>query len=321
MLPTIFLASHISADLRRQLAACGQLLDADTPDLAEAVAKLTPVQCQAINILLAVGSLRMSAEVLARLPRLQLICCVGSGYDGVDLAYTRQQGIGVTNNPSANAASVADLAMGLVISSVRNFPQARQYLESGHWQGNAGNRMPSVRGLTGRRLGVCGFGAIGQRVAQRAAAFDLEVGYHSRQRRPDSAYGYHASLLALAHWADILVVCLRADTSTYHAINAEVLAALGPDGFLINVSRGSTVDEAALLAALQQGHLAGAGLDVYAHEPKVPAELFQLPHVTLTPHIGGSTLEAAKVQEAGILANIQAYLRGQPLLTPVSLSA
>ncbi|MBB3103203.1 2-hydroxyacid dehydrogenase [Azomonas macrocytogenes] len=319
MKPTIFLASRISTAFREQLASCATLVEAGVPGFADALDALCESQRNAIGIIVAFGSVRMPNTALDRLPRLGLICCLGSGYDGIDLAYAKQRGLWVTNSPSANAQSVADLALGLLISSVRNLPHARQYLEAGRWQGNAGERMQPVRGLTGRKVGICGLGAIGLHVARRAAAFDMEVGYHSRHARKDVAYRYHTSILALADWADVLVVALRADASTFHAIDAKVLQALGPEGYLINVSRGSTVDEVALIEALTTGRIAGAGLDVYEHEPQIPAELFQLAHVTLTPHIGGSTLEAAHAQEAGVLANIEAHLAGQAPLTPVPL--
>ncbi|WKN21257.1 2-hydroxyacid dehydrogenase [Azotobacter vinelandii] len=319
MQPSLLLASRVSESFHQRLRARFGVIEAASADFDAAVAALTPELAADIRIVVAFGSTRMPAASLARLPRLELICCLGSGYDGIDLDHARQRGIVVTNSPAANAASVADLAMGLLISSVRNLPAARQYLEAGRWQGNAGERMPPVRGLGGRKLGVCGLGAIGLNVARRAAAFDMEVGYHGRTARPEHPYPYFESILRLAEWADVLVVCLRADAATYHAIDAAVLRALGPQGFLVNVSRGTTVDEQVLLEALKNGWIAGAGLDVYEHEPAIPAELFRLAHVTLTPHIGGATLEAAQEQEACVLANIEAYAAGQPPRTPVPL--
>ncbi|SEJ10433.1 Lactate dehydrogenase [Azotobacter beijerinckii] len=318
MQPTLLLASRVSESFHECLKARFRVIEATAAGFDAAVATLAPELAGEIRIVVAFGSTHMPSAALARLPQLGLICCLGSGYDGIDLDYARERRIAVTNSPGANARSVADLAMGLLISSVRNLPAARHYLEAGRWQGNAGERMQPVRGLTGRRLGICGLGAIGLNIARRAAAFDMEIGYHGRNIRPEVAYPYFDSIVQLATWADVLVVSLRADAGTYHAIDAAVLQALGPDGFLINVSRGTTVDEAALLQALKTGRIAGAGLDVYEHEPAIPGELFQLPHVTLTPHIGGSTLEAAQEQEACVLANIEAYLRGEPPRTPVS---
>ncbi|SEQ22041.1 Lactate dehydrogenase [Azotobacter beijerinckii] len=318
MQPTLLLASRVSESFHECLKARFRVVEATAAGFDAAVAALAPELAGEIRIVVAFGSTHMPGAALARLPQLGLICCLGSGYDGIDLDYARERGIAVTNSPGANARSVADLAMGLLISSVRNLPAARHYLEAGRWQGNAGERMQPVRGLTGRRLGICGLGAIGLNIARRAAAFDMEVGYHGRKVRPEVPYPYFESIVQLATWADVLVVSLRADASTYHAIDATVLHALGPQGFLINVSRGTTVDEKALLDALKTGQIAGAGLDVYEHEPSIPGELFQLPHVTLTPHIGGSTLEAAQEQEACVLANIEAYLKGEPPRTPVS---
>ncbi|SFL41387.1 2-hydroxyacid dehydrogenase [Azotobacter beijerinckii] len=319
MQPTILLASRVSEPFHEHLKARFRVIEAATADFDAAIAALPPELAGDIRIIVAFGSTRMPGAALARLPQLGLICCLGSGYDGIDLDHARERGIVVTNSPAANARSVADLAMGLLISSVRNLSSARAYLEAGRWQGNAGERMQPVRGLTGRKLGICGLGAIGLNVARRAAAFDMEVGYHGRKTRPEVPYPYFDSIVQLATWADVLVVSLRADASTYHAIDAAVLQALGPQGFLINVSRGTTVDERALVHALKTGQIAGAGLDVYEHEPSIPGELFELPHVALTPHIGGSTLEAAQEQEACVLANIEAFTAGQPPHTPVPL--
>lgn len=319
MKPTIFLMACVSDSFRELLETRFTLLDSKASTFDEAVTALSPALAAEIRIVIAFGSTRMKGGSLAKLPQLGLICCLGSGYDGIDLEYTERSGIFVTNSPGANAKSVADLAMGLLISSIRNLSHAREYLEAGRWQGNAGERMQPVRGLTGRKVGICGLGAIGLNIAKRAAAFDMKIGYHSRHARKDVAYPYFDSIVQLAAWADVMIVSMQADASTHHAINAAVLKALGPDGFLINVSRGTTVDEEALVHALKTGQIAGAGLDVYENEPAIPGELFQLQHVALTPHIGGSTLEAAWEQEACVLANIEAYMNEGTPSTPVPM--
>ena len=236
----------------------------------------------------------------------------------MDLEAAVARGIAVTHSPGANADSVADVALGLLIASVRRFAQGRALLDAGQWQGNAARAMPLVRGLGGSRVGIYGLGAIGGRVARRVEACGASVGYHGRHARAEVAYPYFATLRALAEWADALVVTVRADAGNRHAVDAALLDALGPDGHVVNVARGSVIDEAALIAALSQGRLAGAGLDVFEHEPAVPAALRALPNVVLTPHLGGGTLEAQGAMQALVLRNLAAFFAGEALPTPVT---
>ncbi len=208
-----------------------------------------------------------------------------------------------------------------MIASVRRMFEANAFLHRGEWKGNASRQMSPVRGLTGRRVGIYGLGAIGERIAQRAAAFEMDVAYHNRRPRADVPYPHHATLLALATWADVLIVAVRADDINRHAVNADVLAALGPTGHVVNIARGAVIDEAALIAALANGGIEGAGLDVFEHEPDVPAALLALPNVALTPHIGGASIEAQAAMQALVLANLDAFFAGHPVLTPVGGSA
>ena len=198
---------------------------------------------------------------------------------------------------------------------------ANARLLRGEWPGNAARHTPPVHGLTGRRVGIYGLGAIGERIARRALACEMAVAYHNRRPRPDLPYAYHATLLELAAWADVLVVAVRADAGNRHTVNAAVLAALGPRGHVVNIARGAVIDEAALVRALSDGTIEGAGLDVFEHEPLVPAALMALPNVALTPHIGGASEDAQAAMQSMVLANVDAFLAGQPVPTPVPESA
>ena len=301
------------AALRERCATLGPF---DEPFEA-AVAHLDASTCARVIGCVTIGSVPLGAATLARLPALRWVGCFGSGYEGVDLAAARSRGVQVTHSRAANADSVADLALGLLIASVRGLHAGRLRLDSGGWQGNTAERNVPVRGLTGRHVGVYGLGAIGERIARRAEAFGMVVGYHNRHARADVAYPYFSTLLDLARWADVLVVAVRADAGNRHAVDAEVLAALGADGHVVNIARGAVIDEAALVAALESGAIAGAGLDVFEHEPRIPAALLALPNVALTPHIGGATLQAREAMERAVLANLDALLAGRALPTPV----
>jgi len=317
MKPPLLLASRLPATLQELLAERYELLGPVLGNFDEAVRTLPPADAARITALVTVGSVRITPAGTAALPQLKLISCMGSGYEGIDVAGAAANGITVTHSPNSNAASVADLAMGLLIDSVRNLPAGRDRLRSGTWGGLTAEPNVPLRGLTGRKLGVYGMGAIGLKIAQRARAFEMQVGYHNRKPRNDVPYAYHPSLLELARWADVLVVALRAAPENRHAVNQEVLAALGKEGFVVNISRGSVIDEAALIQALQSGLIAGAGLDVYEHEPKVPKVLLDLPHVALSPHVGGATLEAQRAIEEMVLANLETFFAGRTPPNPV----
>jgi lactate dehydrogenase-like 2-hydroxyacid dehydrogenase len=316
LLAAPFGAAFVAA-LRRRLPLVGPVplpLDASLRELATAV-RMRIAGCVTF------GASAFDAATMDALPDLRWIGCYGSGYEGVDLAAASARGIAVTHSPGANAASVADLAMGLLIASVRRLPAARRRLDDGRWQGNAADeRSDPPRGLTGRKVGIYGLGEIGRRIAERAQAFDMTVAYHNRRRRDDVAFAYFPTLLELAHWADVLVVAVRAEAANRHAVDANVLAALGADGHVINIARGFVIDEAALVAALERGVIAGAGLDVFEHEPHVPAALRALPNVALAPHVGGATLQAREAMEAMVLANLDAFVAGRPVPNPVKRS-
>ncbi|HEX4325804.1 MAG TPA: 2-hydroxyacid dehydrogenase [Burkholderiales bacterium] len=319
MKPPLLLASRLPATLQNMLAERYELIGPVLGNFDDAVKELLPADLARITAISTVGAVRITPAGMAALPKLKLISCLGSGYEGVDIAGANARGITVTHSPNCNAASVADLAMGLMIESVRNLPAGRERLKSGAWGGLSAEPNVPLRGLTGRKVGIYGMGAIGLKIALRAAAFEMEIGYFNRKPRSDTPYAYHASLLDLARWCDVLVIAVRAAPENRHAVNREVLAALGNEGHVINISRGSVTDEAALIEALQSGVIAGAGLDVYEHEPKVPEVLFGLRHVALTPHVGGATSEAQRAMEAMVMANLDAFFAGKTPPNPVLL--
>jgi lactate dehydrogenase-like 2-hydroxyacid dehydrogenase len=266
-----------------------------------------------IRALLTAGGSPLGAEAMDGLPKLGAIVCYGTGYDGVDLAAAAARNIAVGHSPGANAASVADIAMTLMLASTRRLLVADAYVKSGDWA--ASKQSPMMRpqaGMRGRRIGVYGLGEIGRKIAGRCAAFESEVGYFSRSRH-DVPYQYFSSLAALAEWCSVLMVAVRASADTHHVVNADILKRLGEDGHVINIARGSVIDEAALVAALADQTIAGAGLDVYEQEPHRPDALTALPNVVLTPHIGGHTLESHVAMQDCVLANLTAFFAGRPL--------
>ena len=266
-----------------------------------------------IRAMITAGGTPLGAEAMDMLPKLGAIVCYGTGYDGVDLAAAASRGIAVANSPGANAASVADIAVTLMLAAVRRLPVADQYVRSGDWA--AAKPSPMMRpqaGMRGRKIGVYGMGEIGRKIAARVAAFETEIGYFSRSRH-DVPYQYFPTLEALADWCSVLMIAVRAGGDTNHKVNADILRRLGSDGFVVNISRGSVIDEAALVAALSDHTIAGAGLDVFAREPHAPDALTALPNVVLSPHIGGHTLESHVAMQDCVIANLEAFFAGKPL--------
>ena len=258
------------------------------------------------------GNVGISNALLQQLPNLRVVAINGVGFDKVDLTEARRRGVRVTNTPDVLTDDVADLAVGLTISLLRSLPQADQFVRSGDWL--QGER-PLTRKVSGRRVGIVGLGRIGLAIAQRLSAFGA-VSYFGRQEKA-VPYPFHASLGALAQQSDVLIVSVSAGADSYGMIDREVLQALGPEGYLVNVARGSVVDENALIAALQTGAIAGAALDVFADEPRVPQTLIDLPNVVLTPHIASATVETRRRMADLVVENLKAFLDGAPLPTPV----
>lgn len=263
------------------------------------------------------GAFVVDGALLTRLPDLEIVACIGTGYDNIDLESCTRRGIAVTNTAGANAEAVAELAIGLILSVLRGMGYGERLLRAGRWRGDHPRRFLEAPGLAGRRLGVFGMGAIGSCLTRRLAGFDIEIGYSGPRRKPDLAIPYFPDLESLAAWADLLVLTHRADDTNRGIVDADVLTALGPDGFLINVSRGSAINENALIQALQEGRIAGAGLDVFATEPDVHPDLLAMDGVVLTPHIGGGSRESFDRMLQVVGDNLRAYFSGQPLINPV----
>ena len=268
-----------------------------------------------IRAIAASGESKVPAELIERLPALEIISVMGVGYDGVDVVAARRRNVMVTHTPDVLNDDVADLALGLMLAAARQLPQADRYVREGRWaaQGPA----PLARRMSGARLGLVGIGRIGQAIAARAQAFGMSVAYTARHARPELPYAYLANAVALAGQSDFLVVITPGGPATRKLIGADVLAALGPKGILVNVARGSVVDEAALIDALERGVLGGAALDVFEDEPRVPARLAALPQVVLTPHIGSATASTRQAMADLAFNNLREHFAGRAPLTPV----
>jgi lactate dehydrogenase-like 2-hydroxyacid dehydrogenase len=264
----------------------------------------------------------LSGEEMAWLPNLEIVCAVGAGYEAVDLDTARLRGIVVAHCPDASAPAVADSAIMLLMATTRHLLQADRFVRAGGWQDQWRVETPTV---TGKHLGILGLGTIGSRIAQRAArGFDMAIGYHNRAAVAGSPYRYFDSLIELATWADFLVAAAPGGAGTRHLINTDVLTALGPQGYLVNVGRGTVVDTLALIDALRSHGIAGAGLDVLEGEPSVPPllpELLQCDNMVVTPHVAGRAPESRAAATALILANLNAHFAGKPLPFPVSIKA
>ena len=263
------------------------------------------------------GDSKVSAELIAQLPKLEVISVMGVGYDGVAVAAAKARNIMVTHTPNVLNDDVADLAIGLMLSAARQLPAADRYVRDGSWLKAP---MPLARKMSGARIGIVGMGRIGQAIARRAEAFGMTVSYTTRNPKDDLPFRYLPNAKALAAESDFLVLITPGGAATKHLINAEVLAALGKgkgEGILVNVARGSVVDEAALIDALERGVIAGAGLDVFEDEPRVPERLRALPHVVLVPHIGSATGQTRQAMADLAFGNLKAHFAGKPVLTPV----
>lgn len=270
---------------------------------AEVSAILSTYDCEGVK-----------ADMIARLPNLKIIAQFGAGYDNIDLAAAKARGIAVTNTPDVLTDDTADLAMQLLLNVARRGIAGDRFVREGLWKKGG---FPLSTSLSGKVAGIYGMGKIGQAIARRAAAHNMKIIYCSRSPKSDIPYDYYGKLAALAEACDFLILACSGGPETRHAVNREVLQALGPEGYLINIARGSVVKEDDLITALEAGEIAGAGLDVFANEPDVPARLLKMDQVVLSPHVGSATRETRSVMGRLVVENLNAYFGGRPLLTPV----
>ncbi len=274
---------------------------------------LDPEAFTKVTAFVGVGSTaKVDRKLLAMFPNVKMISIFGVGYDGVDVAAVKERGIQVTHTPDVLTDDVADLAMGLILSIGRRIPQSDKFVRNGDW---VSEPFTMTHKVTGTRLGVVGFGRIGQAIAKRAAAFDMSIAYTGRRAKTNAPYRFYASASELAANSDYLVVAVPGGVDTKNMINAQVLKALGPKGIVVNIARGSVIDQTALIQALKDKSIAGAGLDVFWDEPNIDPQFFKLQNVVLTPHNGSNTHETRRAMADLALANLKAFFDEQPLLT------
>ena len=262
------------------------------------------------------GQRRVDADLLDRLPNLQIVANFGVGYDSVDVNAATERGVVVTNTPGVLDDEVADTALALLLMTVRELGQAERYLRAGRWAAEGPYPLTDLT-VAGRRLGILGLGRIGEAIAHRAEAFRMTVGYHNRTRK-DVPYRYYPSLLEMAGDVDTLVVVVPGTAATRHLVDAEVLKALGPEGVLVNIGRGTVVDEQALIEALRTRTIHAAGLDVYEDEPNVPQELIDLDNAVLLPHVGSASKPTRRAMGQLVVDNLSTWFGEGRALTPVN---
>jgi lactate dehydrogenase-like 2-hydroxyacid dehydrogenase len=279
------------------------------PDPAALVAEVG----SRIRAIVSTGEKGASAELIGRLPALEIVACFGVGIDAIDRPACAARHIPITNTPDVLSRDVADMAMGLMLMVLRRLRQSDLHIRAGKWpEGMA----PLATRVAGKRLGIVGLGRIGRELAKRAQAFEMSIAYHNRRQLDDAPWPYHATATDLAGAVDVLALCCPGGEATRNLVDAGVLAALGPKGYLVNVARGSVVDEPALVDALVNRKIAGAGLDVFADEPNVPAALLALDNVVLSPHMASATTETRDAMAQLVVDNLAAHFAGRPLLTP-----
>ena len=306
--------SRLPEALNARIATFCELHRADTPEaLAAALAR----DGQRYTGLITSAAIGADAALIEALPALKVISSLGVGLDRIDLPAAAQRGVAVGYTPDVLNDCVADMAWALMLDVMRGLSQADRYVRRGDWV--RGTPLPLGRRVSGSRLGMVGLGRIGQTIARRAGGFDMSVRYHSRRPVEGVAWVHEPQLIELARWADVLVVITAGGPATRHLINAEVLDALGPEGFLVNVARGSVVDEAALVEALAERRIAGAGLDVFEDEPQVPEALFALDNVVLAPHIASATRDTRQAMADLVHDNLKAFFSEGQLITRAPL--
>ena len=310
MKPVLLTLMFLSDAHLAQMAQTFEVIYApDAPTAAAAIAQ----QGSRVRVVLTIGAVGLSPEQMDALPALTLICVLGAGYENVALAHAKARGLVVATGAGTNDDCVADHTWGLLIAAQRGIVQLDQATRAGVWR----TALALPPNVSHKRLGILGLGTIGKKIAQRALGFEVQVGYHNRSARHDVPYRYFDDLMALAEWADFLVVATPGGTGTRHLVDARVLQALGPRGVVVNIARGSVIDTAALAVALRSGHIAAAGLDVYESEPAPPAALLDLANVVLTPHVAGWSPEAVQASVDRFMENARRHLAGDAPVSPV----
>lgn len=266
-----------------------------------------------VDAVLTNGVVGLTAGEMQRMSRLKLVCTLGAGYDKLDTVYGHAHGIAMACGAGTNASCVADHAMALLLAVVRQVVK----LDNACRNGKLGKKRAIPANVSGKKMGIIGLGAIGRLIAQRAQAFEMEIGYHNRHKCSDVDFFYFDDVLSLAQWADYLIISAPGGASTHHMVDATVLKALGPSGFLVNVGRGSIVDSQALQHALKHQIIAGAALDVYESEPQPPADLIGFDTLVITPHIAGQSPEAIRSAENRFIENARCFFAGKPMPSPI----
>lgn len=306
----LLILNSLSPAHQAQMAAVYDIVYAPTPELRAAAVAQQGARFRAV---LTIGVIGITPEEMDAMSNVELVCCMGAGYEGLPLELLKSRGIATANGAGTNDDCVADHAFGLLIGIVRGIRTLDIQCRAGVWR----EAIPHPPNVSGKKLGIFGLGTIGQKIAKRAFGFDMEIGYHNRQPREGVPHRYFDSLQALAAWCDVLVCATPGGPATRHVVNAQVLEALGPQGFLVNISRGSVVDTEALAAALREKRIAGAGLDVYESEPKRPEQLIGLDNVLLTPHLAGWSPEATQASVDRFMANAEGHFSGRGVVSPV----
>lgn len=309
-LPDVLAAARLAPMYAEKLSGLFTLHDRLHETDPAALAGLAP----RIRAIAAQGETRVTDELMAKLPALKLISVMGVGYDGIDVAAAKRRGVMVTHTPDVLNDEVADTAIGLMLCAARQLPAADRFVRAGEWLKGP---MPLQRKMSGARLGIVGMGRIAKAIAHRAQAFGMSIAYTARSAKADLPYRFLPTAQALAAESDFLVVITPGGAGTRKLINADVLKALGTKGILVNVARGSVVDEQALIDALRNGVIGGAALDVFEDEPRVPQALIDMPQVVLAPHIGSATRETRQAMCDLAVGNLEAFFAGRPLLSPV----
>lgn len=312
--PTVLLGCDFSDRFKKLLSENYNVLR----PFADSPADASRSTLKGVSALITKGGISQNQHIIDAAPDLGLVAFFGTGFEGIDLLRASERNLVITHSPGANAASVADFAMGLILASTRQIVAADRFVRDGKWTSNAIVSMPAVSGIKGAKLGIFGLGAVGSQVAKRAVAFEMDVGYFSRTPREACSFRYFPNLEQLADWADVLLIAARADSSNRHIIGNDIISRVGKNGHIINVARGSLIDSIALADALERKIIAGAALDVFENEPHLPQQLLRAPRLILSPHIAYATLEARQAQEDMVLSNLKAFFAGAPVPNPVS---